>query len=277
MAQNPSKQVGNEASFVLVEKKGAVMIITLNRSEHGNAIRLAMYGLIADALRDAAKDDKIEAVVVTGKGKFFSTGADVAEAAERVMGGEGLESLEVNVRKYPAALTELMITFPKVLVAAVNGPVLGYPAGQLGLYDLVFVADSASLQVPFLQLGLCPEGCSSFTFPRRLGVALTNDLFLTGRTLTAAEMVSCGLASRLLPSGDNFLPSVVDIVATACDSSALSSIENSKVLLRKHWQAPMLEQHKDETKKLLAQFESGEPMDRFAKKFLAMKKNKSKL
>lgn len=257
--------------FVLVEKKDGVMTITLNRAAQGNAIRVAMYGSIADALIKAAKDDDVEVVIITGKGKFFSTGADVSEAAERVMKGEGLDELEPSFRKYPVALTKAMIEFPKVLVAAVNGPVIGYPAAQLGLYDLVFVSDAATYQVPLLHLGLAPEGCASFTLQRTVGRALANDLLITGRTLSANEMVAFGIASRVFPAA-TFHEDVLHAVTAGCSACASSSMLASKRLLLATYQERMSQQNEKETIQLIKQFQSGEPMDRFAKKFMEMRK-----
>lgn len=269
MAAQQSKV--DEALFVQVATKDGVMTITLNRPAQGNALRLSMYGRIADALRQAAKDDAVEVVIITGNGKFFSTGADVAEAAERVMKGEGIEQLGPNIQAFPAALSRVMIDFPKVLVAAVNGPVIGYPAAQLGLYDLVFVSETATYQVPLLQLGLVPEACSSYTLLRTVGRARANDILLTGRTLSAAEMVAFGIASRVIPQ-QNFLADVFKLVVTeGCATCAPSSMLNAKRLMWARETKRMAESNDEETKALIAQFESGEPMERFSKKFANMK------
>ena len=264
-------QSTGDNDHILVDKKDGVLTITFNRAAQGNAIRLEMYGKIASALTSAATDDDVEVVIITGKGKFFSTGADVSEAAERVMKGEGLDELEPSFRKYPVALTTAMIEFPKVLVAAVNGPVIGYPAAQLGLYDLVFVSDTATYQIPLLHLGLAPEGCASFTLQRTVGRALANDLLITGRTLSASEMVASGITSRIFPQA-TFHQDVLAVVSAGCSASAPSSLLASKRLIQGSYRDRIIDQNEKETLQLIKQFASGEPMDRFAKKFMEIRK-----
>ena len=261
---------------VLVEKRKHILLVTLNRPNHGNALTMSMYQTLSGALQSATADDEIRAVVVTGNGKFFTTGADVQEAAEKAMEGDGPEQIAASLRKYPISLTQAFIEFPKFLIAAVNGPVVGYPAGQLGLYDLVFVAESATLQLPFMQLGLVPEAGSSFTLQRVMGHPLACDLLFTGRTLSATEMVQCGVASRVLPDA-GFLGAVLAIVATAAAENSPRSLMHAKRLMRAPLRRTLDEVNKGEADALVAMFESGEPAKRFAKKFMAMREKKSKL
>lgn len=263
--------------FVTVTKSEGVMTILLNRPQQGNALRLAMYRDILEALQDAQGDDAVEVVIVSGKGPFFSTGADVTEAAERVMAGEGLESLQKELR-HPVALTAAMIQFPKLLVAAVNGPVIGYPAAQLGLYDLVLISPTATFQVPLLHLGLVTEGCCSLTLPATVGMTLANDLLLTGRVLTAPEMVQVGIASRIVETalaGGSFLEAVRKIVVDGCLACSKTAYPNAKALLKPaEWRERLLRHNEAEAKALVAQFVAGEPMEKFAEKFEELQRKK---
>lgn len=258
-------------SDVLVDKREGIMVIRLNRPQHGNALKLAMYSSIRRALEDAARDESIEVVMVTGTGQFFSTGADVTEAAQRVLAGGGVEMLQKELMQHPVALTAAMIGFPKLLVAAVNGPVVGYPAAQLGLYDLVVVSDKASYQIPLLHLGLVTEACCSITLPATVGTAVAMDLLLTGRTLDAHEMVRVGIASRVVPLGNSqqdFVEAVCAVVTEGCVKCSKSSIPAAKRLLRgPEWQEKLLRQNKREAEALIAQFLTGEPLEKFSQKF----------
>jgi peroxisomal 3,2-trans-enoyl-CoA isomerase len=265
------------SNAVQVETVGEVVVITLNRPKQGNALAMPMYAKITAAFQAAAANKSVKAVILTGNGPFFSTGADVAEAAERAMSGEGPEKVGQNIRNYPVVLTQTLIDFPKFAVAAVNGPVVGYPAGLLGLFDMVFVAEGATYQTPFMQLGLVPEAGSSFTIPRNAGHAMAADLLFTGRKLTAAEMVNCGIASRVLPN-EQFREKVVALVAGTAKSNSASSLIAAKAMLRAPMRTELARVNLREADGLVARFQSGEPMERFAAVFAELQgKKKSKL
>ncbi len=95
------------------------------------------------------------------------------------------------LRNYVASFIE----FPKVLVAAVNGPAVGISATFLGLFDAIFMSESATLKTPFASIAQAPEGCSSYVFPKIMGQSKANDLILFNREMTASEAKSCGFAS----------------------------------------------------------------------------------
>ena len=263
---------------VLVETRGEVVVITLNRPKQGNALAMPMYGKITAAFQAAAANKDIKAVVLTGNGTFFSTGADVAEAAKRAMNGEGPEVVGQNIRNNPVVLTQTLIDFPKFAVAAVNGPVVGYPAGLLGLFDLVLVSETASYQTPFMQLGLVPEAGSSFTIPRSVGHQIAGDLLFTGRKLNAQEMVSVGIASRVIPA-ENFRETAIGIIEQAAKKNSAASLIAAKAMLRAPMRAELFRVNLREADGLVARFMSGEPMERFAAVFadLEGKRKKSKL
>lgn len=261
--------------IVLVDKRKEVWVVTMNRPKLGNAMSMEMYPLLTRALRDAAADKAVKAVVLTGAGQFFSTGADVAQAAQKMIEGSGdVSELTATLRSGPITLTQTIIDFPKLLVAAVNGPVVGFPAGLLGLCDLVFVSETATYSTPFMHLGLVPEGASSHTIPRIVGSALAMDLLLTNRKLSAAEMVSSGLASRVLPAGDAFVPKALEIVEKGAAASAAGSLVEAKRLIRGLNAEKLRADYKVEADALVARFEGGEPMKRFAKLFMKMGERK---
>ncbi|KAJ1931388.1 hypothetical protein EC988_009805, partial [Linderina pennispora] len=95
-------------------------------------------------------------------------------------------------------LTRLIITSPIPIIAAVNGPAVGYACTTLALCDLVISVEKAIFRTPFAELAFCAEGCSSVTFPRILGPMLANDMILFGRTVSAAEMHQHGFIARIV-------------------------------------------------------------------------------
>ena len=91
------------------------------------------------------------------------------------------------------------IEYPKVLVAAVNGPAVGISSTFLPLFDAVYLSEEATIRTPFASTAQAPEGCSSFTFPQIMGRALANQVLLFDKRLSAQEAKDCGLATQVLP------------------------------------------------------------------------------
>eukprot|EP00672_Neobodo_designis_P025756 CAMPEP_0174846226 /NCGR_PEP_ID=MMETSP1114-20130205/12194_1 /TAXON_ID=312471 /ORGANISM="Neobodo designis, Strain CCAP 1951/1" /LENGTH=274 /DNA_ID=CAMNT_0016080491 /DNA_START=28 /DNA_END=853 /DNA_ORIENTATION=- len=240
-----------------------VMVITLNRPKAGNALDPESFQEWQALLRKAAADDAVKAVVITGSGKYFSTGADVRAIAAGVM--ENPDSMGDVLRNGSAKVCTMLIDFPKLVVAAVNGPVVGFPAGLLGVFDTVYVSTTASYSMPFLHLGIVPEGGSSFTLPATAGRAVANDVLLHGRVLNADEMVRHGIAARKLDcTGDDFRKAAVDLVASGVKKCASSSLLEAKRLINVEHKARLHAANKAETDTVVSQFAKGIPIKRFA-------------
>ncbi|XP_075437366.1 enoyl-CoA delta isomerase 2-like [Ascaphus truei] len=99
------------------------------------------------------------------------------------------------------AFVSSIIDFPKPLIAVVNGPAVGISVTILGMFDLVYATDRATFQTPFSQLGQTPEGCSSYTFPRIMGLAKATEVLLFNKLLTAREACDLGLVTEVFPDG----------------------------------------------------------------------------
>lgn len=239
-----------------------VFVLTLNRPSAGNALALQTFEEMKAAIQQAASDDAVRALVVTGNGKYFSTGADVKSIAGSVM--EDPASMGSVLRNGSAKVASMLIDFPKITIAAVNGPVVGWPAGMLGVFDMVVVSDTASYQAPFVHLGIVPEGCSTYTLPRTVGRALANDIWFTNRTLSADEMVACGLASRKLPTA-GFREAALQMVTAGATAAAPTSVVASKRLQFVELRQKLQAANNAETDAVIAQFESGVPVKRFMK------------
>jgi len=261
----------NVEEDVVLEQRGSLLLARLNRPKLGNALRHETFLQLIEALRKAADTEEVKVFVLVGEGKFFTTGADV-EAAKIDA------DLQSTLRLGPIRLTQALIDFPKVAVAAVNGPVVGYPAALLGLFDLVFVSPTATFTINFMHLGLVPEADSSVTLQQILGPARLWDLLLTGRKLSAPEMVEWGLASRVLPE-DKFLDTVLGILDAGALKSSAQSLKHAKRLIRAPLRQAMTANNEAEASALISQFEVGEPLERFAAllKELKAKRQKAKL
>lgn len=170
--------------------------IVMKRPEKKNAMSLEMYKEMVSVLDEAGQDDSV-LTVITGQGDYFTSGNDLNNALRPFTG-----SVEEMVKGTTGTVRDLVckiIDFPKPLVAMVNGPAIGIGTTILGLFDLVYASDTATFNTPFTKLGQHPEGCSSYTFPRIMGLAKATEVLLFGKTLTAQEAYNVGLVTEVFP------------------------------------------------------------------------------
>ncbi len=179
---------------VTVADDGAVRLIAFDRPHKLNAFDRELYSATGNALREAAADDSVNVVVLTGNGRAFSAGQDLAEMAALAAG------TDTGGSGFPVLLDEVQ-SFPKPLVAAVNGLAVGIGLTLLPHCDLVLVDETARLRVPFSELGVPPEAASSLLLPARLGWQHAARLLFTSEWITAHEAVSLGLALDTCPAG----------------------------------------------------------------------------
>ena len=206
--------------FISVEQDERVTVMTINRPDKKNAITQAMYGKMADTIAAYEQDDVSRALVITGSGDMFTAGNDMMDFAT----GEGTEIPPV------ARFLHGIQACSKPLIAAVNGRAIGVGLTMLLHCDLVFAADTASFSAPFASLALVPEAASSMLLPEIVGVPVANDIFLTGRVLTAEEARVFGLISRVF-GPDELLPKAMEI-AHQIAASAPNAVRHCKALVR---------------------------------------------
>ncbi|NXH21986.1 ECI2 isomerase, partial [Bucco capensis] len=189
------KHAGYET--IVVTTKNKITKIMLNRPERKNAITRQMYREIIKALEEAGKDESTLAVL-TGNGDYYSSGNDLNNFANSAQSGE-LEKMAKEGAELLREFVASFIDFPKPLIAVVNGPAIGICVTLLGLCDIVYASDRATFQTPFSHLGQSPEGCSSYLFPKIMGVAKATELLLFNKKLTAAEACAQGLVTEVFP------------------------------------------------------------------------------
>ena len=191
--------------LVRVDDRGHVRVVTFDRPEARNAFNVAMYRAAADALASARDDEAVRAVVLTGTGTAFSAGQDLNEMKAFASGtaeSDGASGFPV--------LLDIVQSFPKPLLAAVNGFAVGLGFTILAHCDLVVVADEARFKVPFTELGVPAEAGSTFLFPMRMGWQRAARVLFTSEWLTASEVVSAGLAIEQCP-GDRVLDRTLEL------------------------------------------------------------------
>jgi enoyl-CoA hydratase/carnithine racemase len=178
------------------EAAPGVRVIAFNRPEVRNAFDTAMYFEVTAALREADGDGAVRAVVLTGRGGAFSSGADLHEMAAIATGAV----VEGSDRGFQGLLDTLG-TMEVPLLAAVTGVGVGLGFTVLAHCDLVLVDEEARLRVPFAELGVPPEAASSVLFPAVMGWQQAARVLLTSDWVDAEELVQLGLALRTCASG----------------------------------------------------------------------------
>jgi enoyl-CoA hydratase len=185
---------------LLVERRGAVGLVTLNRPQALNALNAALIAELTAALDDFEADPTIGAIVLTGTDKAFAAGADVKEMV-------GKTYPEVFMEDFITRGWERVAQCRKPIVAAVAGFALGGGCEIALMCDIVVAADTARFGQPEIRLGTMPGAGGTQRLARFVGKAKAMDLCLTGRMMDAAEAERAGLVSRVVPA--------VDVVAEA--------------------------------------------------------------
>ncbi len=179
---------------ILLEKRGRVGIITLNRPKALNAISAQLIAELNAALDDCEADDGIGAMVLTGSEKAFAAGADIKEM-------KSLSFIEVYLHDFIKPW-ERLSQARKPVIAAVAGFALGGGCELALMCDVIIAADSAKFGQPEINLGVIPGSGGTQRLARSIGKAKTMDLCLTGRMMGADEAERCGLVSRVVPAAD---------------------------------------------------------------------------
>jgi enoyl-CoA hydratase/carnithine racemase len=178
---------------VRVQRDGALLAITLARPERRNAITVAMYAALADAIGDASKDDGVRVITIQGEGQDFAAGNDLAdflEAAPRV-------DNEIPVWRFLRSLA----TCETPIIAAVQGNCVGIGTTMLLHCDLVIADETARFSMPFVDLALVPEAASSLLFPRLAGRRRAARYLLLCEPFGVDEAEAIGIVSHRTGGG----------------------------------------------------------------------------
>ncbi|EMR68659.1 putative peroxisomal -enoyl- isomerase protein [Eutypa lata UCREL1] len=199
------------ADLIKVTYSGRIATITIDNDKKLNALNVDGYYALSRAMREVAQRDDVYITILTGKGRYFSAGADVSLGA-RSQQREAEAASDPNtdtyrewLRSFVANNLELTRTFyshPKILVAALNGPAVGLSAAVTAFADFVYAAPGAFLLLPFSSLGLVAEGGASRALVQRLGVSLANEALIMSRRIACDELARVGFVNKVLdPAG----------------------------------------------------------------------------
>ncbi len=170
-----------------------VLTLRINRPDKKNALNLAMYQGLADGLRQADDDDTVRVILICGSDDCFTSGNDLADFLTAPPTGS-----DSPVMQFLIAISEAR----KPVVAAVNGLAVGVGVTMLLHCDLAYAGNSATFQMPFVNLGLCPEAGSTLLMPRIMGHQRAAELFLLGEMFGAEKACSLGIVTEVCPDGD---------------------------------------------------------------------------
>ena len=199
-----------------IDSYGHVRLLTLDRPEKLNAFDKQLYALCADAIEAAIEDPGVHVIGLTGRGRAFSAGVDLAELQASADG-----RATPGFNEAAGRFVQLLNTCPKPVVAAVNGLAVGIGTTLLTYVDLVFAGASARFQTPFSKLGVAPELGSSWRLPQVVGWQNAAWMLLSSEWISAQRAVETGLAFRVVPDAlllEKTLAAAQSIAAHRCDS-----------------------------------------------------------
>lgn len=185
------------APVVLSTTKDGVLTLTLNRPEVLNSVTDEVLDAVAAGCLQAAADDSIRVVVITGAGRGFCSGQDLRA---------GLESGDVDIRghlrNHYVPMIKAMRELEKPVIASVNGVAAGAGMSLALAADFRIAGESATFIQAFVRIGLVPDAGSSYFLPRLVGTAKALELTMLGETVDSAEALRLGLVHRVVPDGD---------------------------------------------------------------------------
>ncbi len=170
-----------------------ILTIAINRPRKKNALTAAMYAQLTDALTAAEGNPEVNCVILTGTHDCFCAGNDLMDILETAT--DDFDNSNI------AAFLDMLTHFTKPLIAAVEGYAIGIGVTFLLHSDLVVAAEDANFQVPFVNIGLCPEAATSYLLPLRVGTAKASEWLLLGEPFSATEAMAAGLINRVTASG----------------------------------------------------------------------------
>ncbi|MEM6850090.1 MAG: enoyl-CoA hydratase-related protein [Pseudomonadota bacterium] len=179
---------------VLYDVDGAVARVTLNRPHALNAFTGPMRAELRSTLMRAASDEAVRAVVLTGAGRGFSSGADLTEV-------QGSERIEDILNTEYSACIQVIATMEKPVIAAVTGAAAGVGGSFALACDLLVIAEDGYLLAPFSNISLVPDGGFTWLLTRQIGYRLAYELAIEAKKIDANRCLELGLANRIAPSG----------------------------------------------------------------------------
>jgi 2-(1,2-epoxy-1,2-dihydrophenyl)acetyl-CoA isomerase len=242
---------------IAVESKDSISTITLNRPDVLNAFNDQLTTELAEALKSAERDASTRVIVITGAGRAFSSGQDLADLKAKYVPGHVPHLGEDLRRRYNPIITRIR-EMEKPVIAAVNGVAAGAGCSLALACDLRVASDQASFIEVFINVGLIPDSGSTFTLPRLVGLGKAFELCATGSKIDAAEALRLGIVNQIAP-GDQLMDMTMKLAARLASLPA-RGIALTKRLLNQSFQNTLAQQLEAE---VFAQETAGQTRDHF--------------
>ncbi len=236
-----------------------VLTIEIARPEKKNALTVAMYRAMSDAIQAARQDVAVRAVLITGQPGIFTSGNDLEDFMSRGTGGggQGSDAMDSPVFLFMRALMDC----DKPVVAAVTGAAIGIGTTLLLHCDFVYVSDEARLAMPFVALGLVPEFASSLLVPQLMGQRRAAEKLLLGEPFTPEQAVECGIANAVLPAGE--VVNHARRIAERFNNLPPGAVREAKQLMRAPQREAVLQTIRTEGELFARRLRSPEAMEAF--------------
>ena len=234
-----------------------VYTITMQRADVLNAFNNLLTTELAKALKDASRDNNVRVVVITGSGRAFSSGQDLADLKEKYVPGHE-PHLGEDLKKRYDPIVKLIHTMEKPVIASVNGVAAGAGCSLALACDMRIASEHASFIEVFINVGLIPDSGSTWTLPRLVGFGKAMELCITGRAVKAEEALTIGLVNKVVPADE--LEEATNKLATRLASLPAKAISLTKRLLNQSFENDFKEQL---TQEAYAQETAGRTHDHF--------------
>ena len=218
---------------ILYDALDGVATVTLNRPEKLNAVTSVLLRELISAFDEADADDAVRAVIVTGAGRAFCAGADLSA---------GTQAFDRSMRERPEAdgehrdggglVTLRIYDMKKPVIAAINGPAVGFGVTMTLPMDIRIASASARMGFVFSRRGVVPEACSTWFLPRLVGMERAAEWVYTGRVFGAVEAHAGGLVSRVVPP-EALLPTALALAREIADNTSAISVALARQMMWK--------------------------------------------
>jgi enoyl-CoA hydratase/carnithine racemase len=251
-AVQPSYILTATMKSILIQRDDAILRIGIHRPDKKNALTGAMYLAIADALTAADVDASVRVILLHGSEEVFTSGNDINDFLDNPP-----RDNDSGVARFLRAIADTK----QPLVAAVAGPAVGVGTTMLLHCDLVYAADNAKFALPFVSLGLCPEGASSYLLPIIAGYQRAAELLLLGEPFDATTARELGLVTEIVAPGE--LIDAALSVARKLAALPPSSVRITKALMKRGLRRGIDEQMVEEARHFIERLDSPEAKEAF--------------
>lgn len=246
------------------EVKNKIAWIYINRTNNGNTVNLQMASELADAAWKCGEDESIRAVVLTAKGKAFSFGGDLESFMNET------DNKSQHLKEVTTALNEAILRFlsmEKPVITGINGTAAGAGIGLSIIGDIVIASEEAKLTLAYTNVGLTPDGATSYLLPRIVGLNRSLELVMLNRILTAEEANDWGLVTKVVEKDE--LMNELEKTANKLALGPVNALGKAKVLLNTSFDRTIESQIAKESftiSRQIATFEGNEGISAFLDK-----------